>query len=97
MPTTARRSATRRLPQPVKDYVAEGGTVLASDDEQVFAVGESSGQATPVAKSAGSVRYRGSAAGGRFPASRDFVGPPAPSRSFMQAAGRAAARKPRVP
>ncbi len=38
MSTIARKHATRRLPQCVKDYVAEGGNVLPSDDEPVYEI-----------------------------------------------------------
>jgi hypothetical protein len=33
-----RRNARRRLPQPVKDFVAEGGNVLSTDDDLLFKV-----------------------------------------------------------
>jgi len=42
-----RRNARRRLPQSVKDYVAEGGKVLATDDDLVFAVGTKVGKGLP--------------------------------------------------
>jgi hypothetical protein len=35
---TARRNARRRLPQSVNDLVAEGGNVLPTDDDLIFAV-----------------------------------------------------------
>jgi hypothetical protein len=35
---SAKKSATKRLPVPVVDFVAEGGKVLASDDDRVYAI-----------------------------------------------------------
>jgi len=49
----ARRNARRRLPQSVNDLVAEGGNVLPTDDDMIFAVersgiGEPGAAARPV-------------------------------------------------
>jgi hypothetical protein len=58
IPTT-RKHATKRLREPVKDYIAEGGKILASDDDPIFAAKESVATEMPAkAKPVPRVRWR---------------------------------------
>ena len=65
MSPIVRRNARRRLPQSVKDYVAEGGKVLATDDDLLFAVGTKASEGlAPDAQAAPPLKLRSRRAAG---------------------------------